>query len=170
MIFKSRSKLVLFVLILAAIIFLPLLAHALTFQYGKAITIDHAKVLATLTNFPVLVSISNDNDLKNHVTSGNGYDLVFSDGSGSQLDHEIEPWDGSTGSLVAWVRIPTLSSTTDTVISLWYGNSGVTTSQENKTGVWDVNFKGAWQAPNGSNLTVNRLEFSNSRRYGATAC
>jgi hypothetical protein len=63
MIFKFRSKLVLLVLILAAIIFLPLLAHAQTFQYGKTITIDHTKVSDALTNFPVLVSISNDNDL-----------------------------------------------------------------------------------------------------------
>ena len=48
--------------------------------YRKTLTIDHTKVSSTLTNFPVLVSISNDSDLKNHVTSVNGYDLIFMDG------------------------------------------------------------------------------------------
>jgi hypothetical protein len=73
--------------------------HALTFQYGKPITIDHTKVPSTLTNFPVLVSIANDNDLKNHVTSPNGYDLVFTDAIGNPLDvaqAKSQFWVGST--------------------------------------------------------------------------
>jgi YD repeat-containing protein len=131
------------ILILGAIILSPVIASA-EYAYQKPIMIDHTKVSATLTNFPVLVSISNDNDLKNHVTSVNGYDLVFKDGSGTKLAHELERWDGSTGTLVAWVKIPSLSSATDRVIYMLYGDSGVTTSQENKTGVWDSNFKGIW--------------------------
>ena len=80
---KTRKSF-LFILILCAILFsyFPALLHAQTFNYKKTITIDHTKVSAALTNFPVLVSIANDNDLKNHVTSANGYDLIFEDSGG----------------------------------------------------------------------------------------
>ena len=140
------------------------------FLYRKTITIDHTKVSATLSNFPFMVSIANDNDLKNHVSSPSGYDIVFIGSSGTLLDHEMEKWDGATGTLVAWVRIPSLSSTSDTVISMLYGNTGVTTSQENRTSVWDSNFVGVWHLPNGSTLTANDStgNGNNGTNYGAT--
>jgi len=139
--------------------------------YQKTITIDHTKVPSTLSDFPVLISITNDNDLKNHVMSANGYDLIFMDASGNQLPHEVERWDGTTGTLVAWVKVPALSSTADTVISMQYGKNGVTTSQENKTGVWKSNFKGVWHLPNGSTLTANDStgNGNNGTNYGVTA-
>ncbi len=168
---KSKLRSFIFILISVSIILFPVIAHALTFQYSKPITIDHTKVPATLTNFPALVSIANDNDLKNHVTSPSGYDLVFADAAGNPLDHEIESWDGGTGTIVAWVRIPSLSSTTDTVIYAWYGSSEVTSSLENKTGVWDSNFKGVWHLGNGSTLTTNdsTSNGNNGTNNGATA-
>jgi YD repeat-containing protein len=143
---KSESKFYfrIFILISAVILLSPTMLRGQSFLYRKAITIDHTKVSVTLANFPVLINASNDNNLKSHVTNPNGYDLVFTDTGGTQLDHELERWDGLTGTLIAWVRIPSLSSTTDTVIYMYYGSSGVTTSQENRAGVWDSNFKGVW--------------------------
>ena len=44
-----------------------------------------------------------------------------------------------TGNLVAWVKIPTLSSTTDTIIYMYYGNAAAGT-QENPNGVWDPGY------------------------------
>ncbi|TLY19906.1 MAG: DUF2341 domain-containing protein [Nitrospirae bacterium] len=94
-----------------------------------------------------------------------GYDMIFrafdSDNPGANicgagvddctLDHEIEEYDPTTGKLVAWVRIPVLkafSYTTpaplDTKIYIYYGNTDITTSTENPTGVWDTDFKGVW--------------------------
>jgi len=60
---KSRVRYVLLFLILA-ILLLPAICKAQTFQYRKAITIDHTMVPAALTHFPVLIRISNDNDLR----------------------------------------------------------------------------------------------------------
>ncbi len=37
------------------------------------------------------------------------------------LPHEIEAWDPGSGSLTAWVRVPVISSTTDTIVHLYYG-------------------------------------------------
>jgi len=122
------------------------------YSYRKEITIDFNRVGSScgsdLYDFPVLVSITGDNDLKTaptgHVESADGYDIIFKDSDGNQLDHEVEKYDGSAGTLVAWVRMPTLSSSTNTIIHMYYGNSYVTSSTENPSGVWDENYVGVW--------------------------
>ncbi len=132
------------------------------YRYSRPLTIDHTKVPNTdQTNFPALFSgtyaylatIANGGK----VTNASGYDIIFtSDAAGTtKLDHEIETYTATTGAVNFWVRVPTVSHTTDTVIYLWYGNSAITTSQENVTGVWDANFKGVWHLPNGTTLTAN---------------
>jgi hypothetical protein len=137
-----------------------------TWSYRKAITVDHTKIPNTdQTNFPMLVSFT-DPSLRTTTNSGNvqntsGYDIIFTAVDGStKLDHEIEKYDGATGTIAMWVRIPTLSHLTDTVIYMYFGNTSITTTQENKTGVWGENgannFKGVWHMKEtGTNPTVN---------------
>jgi len=60
----------------------------------------------------------------------------------TKLDREIESYDAATGTIIIWVKIPTLSYNTDTDIYVYYRNSSVSTSQENITGVWDSNYVG----------------------------
>jgi hypothetical protein len=111
-------------------------------KYRKMITIDHTKVSADQSSFPVLVSLT-DTDLSAKAQS-NGNDILFTSSDGTfKLNHEIENYTSSTGSLVAWVGVPTLSSATDTVLYLYYGNS-TATSQQFPTGVWDANFMSVW--------------------------
>jgi hypothetical protein len=121
-----------------------------TWAYRRQITIDHTKVSGTsnLTSFPVLISVT-DPDLIATSTGGlvgksDGTDILFTSSDGTtKLDHEIESYNSSTGQLVAWVRVPTLSASVDTVIYMYYGNSSAS-DQQNKTGVWDSNYKGVW--------------------------
>ena len=106
-----------------------------TWGFRKKLTIDYTKVSggADLSNFPVLVSLS---DIGLAKAQANGNDILFTSGDGTtKLDHEIEKFTRSSGELVAWVRIPTLSYTANTIIYMYYGNSSVP-SQQNKTGVW----------------------------------
>jgi hypothetical protein len=133
------------------------------FLYRKPITISAsmtASCSANLSNYPVLVSIANDANLKSvgnggHVQNGNGYDIIFRatdpticTDSGNPtpctLDHEIEKYDGTTGTLVAWVRIPTLPhGSGDKNIYMYYDNAGVATPTANPTGVWNTSYGGA---------------------------
>ena len=121
------------------------------YSHVRAIVIDHTKVPNTdQVNFPVLFSgtysylatVANGG----YVQSPEGYDIVFtSDMAGTnKLDHEVESYDPTTGAITAWVRIPTLSHTADTVIYLNYGSSAIAASQENPTGVWDSSYEGVW--------------------------
>ena len=132
------------------------------YAFRRTITIDHTKVANTdQTNFPVLVT-STYSDMattanSGSVTNSNGYDIIFtSDAAGSStLSFEQEAYNPSSGAFTYWVKIPTVSHTTDTTFYLFYGNSSITTDQSNKTGVWDSNFVGVWHLPNGSTLTAN---------------
>ena len=48
-------------------------------------------------------------------------------------------YDASKGELVAWVKIPFLSSSEDTILYMYYGNSDCG-NQQNAEGVWDENY------------------------------
>ena len=118
------------------------------------------KYPATLSNFPVLVNLPSDAGLSASAQAS-GNDILFIDSSGTaKLNHEIESYTSSTGAPIAWVQVPTVTSGTNTVIYMYYGNSTVG-SQQNPTGVWDANYLGVWHLNNaftnstGSNNGVN---------------
>src|SRR5262249_37663693 len=113
------------------------------------------------SNFPVLISgtysyLATTGNGGN-VTNANGYDIIFtSDANGSNpLAFERESYNASTGAVNFWVKVPTVSHTSDIVIYMFYGNSSVTTDQSNKTAVWDSNYKGVWHLPNGTTLSAS---------------
>ncbi|MEE8458691.1 MAG: DUF2341 domain-containing protein [Phycisphaerales bacterium] len=106
--------------------------------YRKRLTIDSTKVTEALTNFPVLVSMT-DTDLQ--AARADGFDFVFTDDDGvTKLDHEIERWDDGTGELIAWVRVPSVPDTVDKDLFVYYGYASAA-DQQNVNGVWDANFK-----------------------------
>jgi hypothetical protein len=123
--------------------------YGFNYAYCKKITVDHTQVNSDLSNFPLLVNITADDDLKTVANDGRvyhslGYDISFYSPSCGQLDHEIEKYDGSAGTLIAWVKVPTLSASTDTEIYMYYGDSSVTCSPENPPGVWDSDYRAVW--------------------------
>ena len=116
----------------------PASAAVSDFDYNKKITIDHTQVNSTQTNIPVLFNFT-DANLASHAQS-DGDDICFYDSSNStQYNHEIESYTSGTGALVAWVNITSLSSSSDTVLYMYYGNSTCST-QEHITDTWDGNY------------------------------
>jgi len=114
-----------------------------TWGYRKLITINSSQVDADLNNFPILVNIT-DTDLRDDAQN-DGDDIAFilwSDNS-TQLNHEIELFNGTTGELAVWVNVTSISSSINTKIWMYYNNSGAS-SQQNPTGVWDSNYEGVW--------------------------
>ncbi len=134
----------------------------------RSLTVDHTQCgAANSTDFPVLVRVTNLNFALiasgghvNNSTTSNGQtvpaDLAFfSDQSlATVLKFEIESWNSTTGALVAWVKIPTLSHTADTVFYVGYDDPAVTTFQGDVNGTWNSNFKGVWHLPNGTTLAA----------------
>ena len=135
----------------AARVALHLRLHQHRLQLVKrSMTIDHTKVPSTQSNFTVLVSLT-DPALKTvanggHVANANGYDIGFYADSGGtiKLKWQVEKYDGTTGNLIAWVKIPSVSSSTNTVFYLMYGDSSINTNQSDPPNTWDSNFKAVW--------------------------
>ena len=111
-------------------------------QYRKALTIDNTKVPSTQSNFPVLVSVT-DTDLRDDA-QGSGNDILFTAADGvTKLSHEIESYNGGTGTLAAWVKVTSLSGSADTVIYMYYGNGSVG-NQEYPTDVWSNGYEAVY--------------------------
>lgn len=120
----------------------------------RSIIVDHTKVSggSALSSFPVMISISNDSNLA-AIARSDGADIVFTDSNGSLLFFEIEKYVNTTGSLIAWINITSLSNSVDTTIYIYYGNASNTSSLANKTSVWDSHYKGVWHVSEATNAT-----------------
>jgi hypothetical protein len=138
------------------------------YVYKRTLTCDHAQCgTGNSTDFPVLVRVTNatlalvsSGGHVNNTTTSNGQtvpaDLAFFSDAvlSSALSWEVESYDGTTGTLVAWVKIPTLSHTADTVFYLAYSDPSVTTFQGDVNATWNSAFKGVWHLPNGTTLAA----------------
>ena len=122
--------------------------------YRKSITIDHDKVDCHLDNFPVLFNIT-DSNLSSKAQSDFD-DILFTDSNGNKLSYEIEEYDSSTGDLIVWVNSSSLSSSVDTVLYMYYGNSGCG-SQEDPSGVWNSSFVGVYHFNDASGAGYSNL-------------
>ena len=115
---------------------------------SKTITILSARVSGTgrHQDFPVFVSLV-DPDLRKS-SRADGCDIAFYQGS-SRLDFEIEDFDlnytASEARLVAWVRIPSLGTSSDTTLKLYYGLP--CSAYQNPRGVWESNYRLVWHMP-----------------------
>ncbi len=101
-----------------------------------------------LTGFPILFS-SSDTLMRSasyggYVQFDDGRDLCFTDqDSITVLDFEIENYDPETGSLVAWVRMPSISAESNTDLFLYYGNPDGLPLWD-RAGVWSNQFTTVW--------------------------
>jgi hypothetical protein len=149
----------------------------------RAFTINHTLTgSANSTNFTVLLfgtfaefaTIANGGQVQNTVSCGVNSitcpaDLVFTSDSGCSnplSGWEFESYNATTGQIVAWVLVPTLSVSTNTLIYACVGNSAITTFQGGSPGsAFDSNTKVVYHFPNGTTLSTND---SSSGGYNAT--
>jgi hypothetical protein len=136
-------------------------------QYRKQITIDCTKVSSDLVDFPVLIDQTSDADLASHARN-DGWDIVFtSSDKKTKLNHEIETYDSTNGRLVAWVEVPALSSTSNTVLFMYYGNP-TSDDQQNVAGVWS-GYQGVWHLKEDPSGTAPQMMDSTSNGNSGTA-
>ena len=132
------------VLSVAVVLGVPSAADA-ALAWRRSITIPAASVQGgtDLANFPLLVSLA-DASLRSTANGGRVYrvdggDIQFRAADGTTvLDHEIEDYDPTTGTLVAWVRLPLLSASAPTTVYLYYGDVGAPCRLQSPAGVWSA--------------------------------
>lgn len=102
-------------------------------EYTRAITVQRTQVAANVTNFPMYVDVT----LGPRVAHPNGYDVHFTDATGdTNLAFELIAFSSETGRWRGWVLVPQLSNSTDTVISVRYGDASIIANQSAPATVW----------------------------------
>jgi len=130
-------------------------------QYRRPITISNTMVGGgvDLTNFPVLINVTDATNLKypgGHVANANGYDIIFTDATGTPLNFQTESYTAASGIYIGWVKIPTLSASTTTTIYMYYGDGTISTDQSLAT-TWDTNFVAVYHLSDYTDGTVDAL-------------
>jgi hypothetical protein len=122
--------------------------------YRKKITIDETKIDSDLTDFPVLVKLTSSNFNFSKARS-DGYDIRFTSSDGSTiLKYERERHDATNQVAEYWVKIPSVSGSSDTDFYIYYGKSDASDGAD-PTNVWDSNFKGVWHLQDYTPSQVN---------------
>ncbi|MEE9181852.1 MAG: DUF2341 domain-containing protein [candidate division NC10 bacterium] len=120
-------------------------------RFRKKLVINATRVAGDLSGFPALIRVS-DPDLRDRAQE-DGDDVLFTEADGiTKLSHEIERFDGTTGELVAWVNVTSLSTTVDPEIYMYYGHPSVG-NQEDATRLWDSGYAGVYhlrETPDGT--------------------
>ncbi len=138
---------------------------AMSYSFERDITVDYTQVEggSDLYNFPMLMSLTGQSFLRSSplgaIMNSSGYDIIFTDSDHNKLDHQIEYYNGTNGDLIAWVRIPVLSASSNTVIKMLYSNLQVTTDPSVTT-VWDSHYKGVWHLNDINLEDVTEYDFS----------
>jgi hypothetical protein len=138
----------------------------------RTVTIDHTQCGASSSsNFPVLVNLTDtsfrtvaNGGLVNNTVSIGGQtvpaDLAFFSDSGlsNLMTWEIDRYNAATGELIAWVSIPIVSNTVDTVFYLAWGSPTIISFQGGAPGiVWtnNGNYGSVFHFKNGTTLDLS---------------
>ncbi len=129
--------------------------------YRVRLTIDHTKVTADQTDFPVYVDLSTlPSGFHQHVNQTDGRDIRVTKSDGTtELPREVVFYNASTHKGEIHIKYTgTLSSSTDTSIYIYYGNASTSDYATNATygaeNVWDSNYLAVYHLnePSGHHL------------------
>jgi len=149
----------------------------MAFSWYHSISVQHNQVPSNQSNFPCLVNFTDVNlaTVANggKVQNSSGFDIGFySDNQATtKLSWEMERYTATTGEVVAWVKLPTISSTPpDTVFYVFYDDPTITTDQSDPVGTWSNGYRSVYHFKDGTTLNVNdTLAQNNGTNNGATA-
>jgi hypothetical protein len=149
------------------------------------ITIDQTKVDANLTNFPVLVHLSAKSGLNQAdvsavfdklTTNNNRKKIAVTTSDGiTQCYVEISYWSDADEQAALWVKVPGISSSTNTILYLYYdaahadntdnvGDTGSSPAQK----VWDSNYVAVWHLVESGNGTSGEYKDSTVNAHNGT--
>lgn len=135
----------------------------MAYNKRKQLTLQTAYLDANQTEFPCLVRIVGDTDMR--IANSDGFDVRFTAANGSTLlNYERESWSGGGGSTnvdaLFWVKSDI--STSGTTVYIYY-RSEDTADGDNRSNVWDSSFKGVWHCYDDPNTSTIQDSTSNNR-------
>jgi hypothetical protein len=151
-----------------------------------SLTISSSDIDDNISNFPLMIKLTStagktSTDVSDifDTLGDNSKKIKVVTASGTDCYVEIDTWDSSNEEAVLWVRVPSISSTEDTVLYLYYDaqkadNSDYvgTRSQTPATNVWGSNYHGVWhmnQDPSVSNILDSTTTGLHATPYNMTS-
>ncbi|NQZ77133.1 MAG: DUF2341 domain-containing protein, partial [Ekhidna sp.] len=140
----------------------PTIQFDAPFSYAKkkTITIDQSMVSGStdLEDFPVLIRVTGADfdDIDSVQTQNNGYDVRFTyENSLVWLEHQIETYDQVNKEFLAWIKLPVLSSSENTKLEMYYGNSSAITDPSVLSTFDTSRYEGVYHLDDASDNTSN---------------
>ncbi|MBN2159176.1 MAG: DUF2341 domain-containing protein [Spirochaetes bacterium] len=95
------------------------------FISGRSIRLDTtssgADVTSTITNFPVLIRLTDSSIIQSLQTDWDDLRFLWNDGV-TWLNYEIERWDIATNRAEVWVLVPTIAGNSNTYLTMYYND------------------------------------------------
>ena len=128
-----------------------------------------ANVPGNVSNFPLLVKLSNASLFNFSQSKLNGEDIRFSDLEGNPLPYEIEYWNASIAQSLVWVKVPRIEGNrVDNDIFMYWGNP-IANSAENSQEVFSEAEGSFTTWHMNQNTQAGSIKNSTSQyRYGST--
>ncbi|MFD0765579.1 LamG-like jellyroll fold domain-containing protein [Mucilaginibacter lutimaris] len=150
--------------------------NAGNYAFSQPITVAALGNTGTLTNFPMLVYIKED-ALKSGVNCANnvqfpnggtsGYDFAFTQtGSSNELFYQVESFDAATGTLTAWVQVPTVTSAA-TPLTFYFGSTAPAHNATFAYATWSSDYLAVYHLNETSGTVLDAT--SNQRSATATS-
>lgn len=118
-----------------------------------------------LADFPIYVDYTNA-DLKTDANGGKvqssvGNDIVFTNTNNELLSFQLQEFDGSTGQVKAWVKLPQVKTSDSTCFLLQYGSFDTASSKESDA-TWSSDYKAVYHFEDYNDATVNKNDGTNN--------
>ncbi|RWY47874.1 LamG-like jellyroll fold domain-containing protein [Mucilaginibacter gilvus] len=143
------------------------------YAFSQGITVSALGNTGTLSNFPMLVYIKED-ALKSAVNCANnvqfptglsavnGYDFAFTTNGGTnELFYQVESFDATTGTLTAWVQVPTVT-TAATSLTFYFGSAAPAHDASFAYGTWSSDYLAVYHFNEGSGTVLDGTTYQRS--------
>jgi len=129
-------------------------------QYQREITIQENSG-ETLHDYQILVELDGSDFPEE--AQADGDDIRFTGIDGHELSYWIEEFDAKSGSAKIWVKVPEIPANGESVIVMWYGNSGAKSASDGEAVFeffddFENNILDKWDVSDGWGLTTDAYQ------------
>jgi hypothetical protein len=129
-----------------------------SWRFSLSMSISSDLIDSELTDFPLLVHLSTESGITSADTSiifdelgNNSKRISIQNDQGEELPVEVESWSNASNEAYLWVKVPTVSASQDTELTLYYDNwhpnntnNIFDTASVSASQIWDSNYRAVW--------------------------
>ncbi len=128
-------------------------------KYRQKLVISKENIVGTQENIEIPIEITDQNAAIFDFAKSDGSDIVFTDSDGvTKLTHAVSNFEAGSSTFNAWVTVRKLTSQTDTILYLYYGNSKPISQQGEELAGIDDDLLAHWKFDEASLPTGSAMD------------